>query len=144
MERFGTFYGDMENLWGASVSDAIEGTDGQVEPMKTFASFGGRHRGPTQRLADAVLTQAFRDLKTLSGSSNEGIARTWESAKAFLLGETPEGRRARTTFCDVLDMDPAFIERMANAVIELENEQRARQRNGRRASKQSKRSKIVA
>lgn len=76
-----------------------------------------KERGPTQRLADAVLTQAFRDLKSAPENADDETAGTFLSAKEFLLGETEDALLARTMFCDALDMDPEYVERMAHAVI---------------------------
>lgn len=72
---------------------------------------------PAQALADAVITQAFRDLNNFACSTRQREVKIFDSAKAFLKGETPEGRTARKAYFDTIGLNPEYGERMADAVI---------------------------
>jgi hypothetical protein len=87
---------------------------GILEALDSYTS--SRERSPMQSLADAVLTQAFRDL---AGTDHKVTPKTYETARDFLLGESPEGRIFRADYCDAMGIDPEYVERMAMQVIEL-------------------------
>lgn len=98
---------------------------------------------PVKRLADAVITQAFRDLVRTDKSADGSVH---ESARAFLLGETAEGSRARVTYCEILALNPLFIERMANQALAVKHKVRLRRkRSGRAVSRRlPKRQQVIA
>lgn len=101
--------------------DLLEPVDYSEILGEIDASVYGRGTGiecaPARRVADAVLTQAFRDLHNHANARSKRKQRYYDSAKDFLLGESPEGLEARTFYCDTLGVTPAYVERMAYAIM---------------------------
>lgn len=143
MARDDAFNEGSEGTWYGSADEGDHAGQELEVGNVTSEERARRQRGPAYRLADAVLTQAFRDLKSCANANNKATACTYESAREFLLGETPDAHLARMMYCDVLDMDPAFVERMALSVIQQDARSREDQRR-RRSVKGAPRQKQVA
>ena len=62
-------------------------------------------------LVSAVIKLAFEDAKEISKVG--GVTPEAASARCFLLGEGQAWRSSLQTYCDLADLDPEFIIRMA-------------------------------
>lgn len=107
---------DMEQFWderGLTETEASLAPEASVTSLASLGPVLGQQT-PAQTLADAVITQAFRDLAVTDKRINK---KSYETAREFLLGETVETAEARQMYCEVLGLDPAYIERMARDLL---------------------------
>lgn len=74
--------------------------------------------GPARRVADAILTQAIWDLKSLAGSTEGEELKAYHSAKLFLTSNDTEPKVLRDIYCDWVGLDPAYIQSVALQIIE--------------------------